>query len=146
MQDKDKDFIREIKGEFKELGTKVNRFFDEFVRGDGSKNSFKALADVYEEDGFLVFLVDVPGFKKEDIRVNIRENNLIIRGSRVRGHEFNEDKYHVSERGFGAFERTFSLPASVDTDGIKASFDEGTLRVTLPMIEYEYHSDAVEIE
>ena len=125
-----KEFFSDIKNEFKDLGSKVNKMFDEIVRGKEGEAEYRAVADMYEAEGKLVVALDLPGFAKADVNVQLRDNQLIVRGVRTRNVE-DSVKTLVRERVFGKFERTFTIPAGVDTSTIKAKFDNGVLSISL---------------
>ena len=124
-----KEFFSEIKNEFKDLGSKVNKLFDEIVRSK-EKEEYHVQADMYEAAGRLMVELDLPGFVKTDVSVQIRDNQLIVKGARTR----NVDEVAstlVRERVFGAFDRSFTIPAGVDTSSVKAKFDNGVLSISL---------------
>jgi HSP20 family protein len=94
---------------------------------------FQPCCDVNEtKDHFLVSF-DVPGVKKEDIKIEIQGNQLIISGERH--YEMKEEKGEEAlrrERSYGKFERTFVLPATISADKIEAHYENGVLNVALP--------------
>jgi HSP20 family protein len=130
MAESQKEFFSEIKNEFKDLGSKVNKLFDEIVRGKESATEYKVSVDVYEIGNKVVFALDLPGFAKSDVNVQIRDNQLIVKGSRTRPSD-GEYFFHSRERIFGSFERSFIVPAGVDTSTVKAKYDNGVLSITL---------------
>ena len=139
------DFFSEIKSEVKDLGSKMNKLFDEVVRGKGSASGMEVASDMYETTTSFVYEVDIPGLDKTQVAVQIRDNALVIRGERVRENEENVI-YHMRERAFGEFERSFPLPKGIEEEKVKAKFINGILRVTLPKeAEEEPDYDAREI-
>lgn len=78
--------------------------------------------------------VDLPGVKKEDIKVDIEDNMLKISGERNFKKEVKEEDYYKVETSFGKFERNFTLPNNVDIENIKATSEDGVLEVVLPKI------------
>ncbi|MEM0995533.1 MAG: Hsp20/alpha crystallin family protein [Bacteroidota bacterium] len=131
MAESQNEFFTEIKNEFKDLGSKVNKLFDEIVRGkDGVDSEYKVPADIYEAGSQVVFALDLPGFNKTDVAVQIRDNQLIVRGARKRNLD-EKVVMHSREREFGSFERIFTIPAGVDTNTVKAKYDNGVLNVML---------------
>jgi HSP20 family protein len=78
--------------------------------------------------------VDLPGVKKEDIKVDVEDNMLKISGERSFKKEVKEEDYYKVETSFGKFQRNFTLPDNVDAENIKASTDNGVLEVVLPKI------------
>lgn len=130
------DFFSEIKSEVKDLGSKMNKLFDEVVRGKGTSSGLEISADMYETPSSVVYEIDIPGIDKSQVSVQIRDNALLIRGERVRDHDDNVI-FHMRERAFGEFERSFPLPKGIEEDSVKAKFEKGILRVTLPKEEEE---------
>jgi HSP20 family protein len=97
---------------------------------------FKAPVDVEETATHYVMNVDVPGFRKEDIKIEARDSLLHISGERkVAADSDAERKYHLRERAVGRFERSFRLGHGVDWNGIEARFENGVLSVTVPKAE-----------
>lgn len=139
------DFFNEIKSEVKDLGSKINKVFDEVVRGKGGESAFEIAADMYETPAAVIYELDLPGLEKSQVAVRIRDNALVISGERLREQDENVI-YHMRERSFGDFERSFTLPSGIEEGGVKAKFEHGILRVTLPKeMEEEPAYDAQEI-
>lgn len=145
QQNQQKEFFTEIKNEFKEIGSKVNKMFDELVRGKDGGKSYTPATDVWETKEEMVFELDLPGCNKSDFSVQVRDNCLVIKGIRNRVTEPNTT-FHQRERGFGEFERTFILPANVDQGRIKAKYDGGVLRLTMPKEAIEIEPTQVSVE
>jgi HSP20 family protein len=127
---------------FRELAAvqaRLNRIFSEpYENGDDAlvRADWTPAVDVYETPQHeLVLKAELPGVKKEDIDLKVENNTLTIRGERKRDAEVKQDAYHRIERTYGAFVRTFALPPTVSTDGIKAEFKDGVLAVVLPARE-----------
>ncbi len=93
--------------------------------------------DIYEEDGKLIIVADIPGFKKDEIKVQFKGDQLIISGERKHKEEIQEEKYYRFERYFDTFSRTIKLPVEVDIKKAQAKFKEGTLTITLPILKKE---------
>lgn len=89
--------------------------------------------DIAETDNAVVLRGDVPGVLQEDIEVRVEDGILTVRGERKRAEKVNG--FARSERSFGKFERRFRLGDSLDADGIKASYANGVLELTLPKRE-----------
>jgi HSP20 family protein len=71
----------------------------------------------------------------EDVKISLENNVLTIHGSKQQAAEERTERVHRYERTYGAFERSFTLPATVDANAIKASYEHGVLTVTLPKVE-----------
>jgi HSP20 family protein len=79
--------------------------------------------------------VDLPGVKKEDIKVDIEKDKVTISGEKKLKEELKEEDYYKVESYYGKFKRSFSLPDNVDTENIKASSEDGVLEVVIPKLE-----------
>ncbi len=88
--------------------------------------------DVEETAEAIVVHADLPGIEKNDLKVNLENNLLTIRGERKSEREEKGKNYYRSERAFGTFQRTFTLSERVKADGIQADYKNGVLTVTLP--------------
>lgn len=128
---------------FRDLVTfqeRMNRLFDEVVRGRreddlGTRGSWLPPVDIYEKDGELVLKAELADMDQKDIDLRVENNTLTIRGERKMDRETEEESFHRIERSYGAFMRSFTLPATIDQDKIKAEYRNGVLRVTLPVRE-----------
>lgn len=96
---------------------------------------FQPLVDIDETDKSYSMSVDLPGVKREDIKVDLKENVLTISGERKRESEANENGVRAYERIYGQFHRSFSLPQNVDVTRVEAKLEDGVLKVTLPKSE-----------
>jgi HSP20 family protein len=128
---------------FRELASmqdRINRIFgDAYRRSDEDvtmRGDWIPPVDIFENDkGEIVISAEIPGMNKEDIDLRVENNTLTIRGERRRASEVKEDKYHRVERIYGAFSRSFSLPATVDAGRVTAEYHDGVLSVVLPVKE-----------
>jgi HSP20 family protein len=92
--------------------------------------------DVVETEREIRVQVEMPGLKRENIEVDVENNVLTIRGEkREERTEGQEGRYHLAERRWGTFARSFVLPRDVDADNIQASFEDGVLTVMIPKSE-----------
>lgn len=94
---------------------------------------FLPATDIIESDDMLELAVELPGLEKKDVEISVEEGVLTLRGEKLEERKENEDnKYHLFERIYGSFQRTFVLPRSVDPTKITAEFANGVLKVFLP--------------
>jgi HSP20 family protein len=91
--------------------------------------------DIYETDDALVLKAELPGFSKDDINIEMKEHTLVIKGERKREDELKEGSYHRTERVYGAFQRSFLLPTTVDQEKVRASYKDGVLELRLPKVQ-----------
>lgn len=89
--------------------------------------------DVFEKDKRLVTRVDLPGLKKEDVKVEVTDGQLTISGERKRETEEKKEDFYRSEREYGSFYRAVPLPEGVKFEDVKATFADGVLEVTVPL-------------
>jgi HSP20 family protein len=89
--------------------------------------------EVFERDGRFVVRADLPGMKREDVKVNVQENMLILEGERKVEEEVKKDNFHRTERSYGSFFRSLPLPEGVKLDKIEATFKDGVLEVAMPL-------------
>ena len=97
------------------------------------EDQWSPAVDIVEEEKFFAVSMDVPGLKKEDIDLEVKENRLFVSGERKTIVE--QEKVLRSERRYGKFSRIFTLPQDVNTDAIEARFEDGVLTVVLPKVE-----------
>jgi HSP20 family protein len=91
--------------------------------------------DVVENKEGVRITVELPGVKPEDVKLSVENSVLTIRGEKRATYEEKTDRMHRFERQYGSFERTFSLPSTVDVEHIDARYDNGVLTVDLPKAE-----------
>jgi HSP20 family protein len=87
--------------------------------------------DLFEKKESLVIKAELPGIEKKDLHVTVEGDVLTIKGERKQEEEISQGDYYRSERVFGSFSRSISLPAAVEKDKIKASFNDGILTIEL---------------
>jgi len=121
------------------LQDQVNRLFEGNFTLDRSSHADLATwappVDIYETENELVVKADLPDLQEKDIDVRVENNTLTIRGERKLDKGINEDNYLRVERAYGPFTRSFSLPNTVSSEGIRAEYRNGVL--TLHMAKRE---------
>jgi HSP20 family protein len=121
------------------LQDQVNRIFESgLVQGRTGQSDLATWApavDIYEGQNELVAKVDLPGVDEKDIDIRLENNTLTIRGERKFEKSVSEDNYLRVERAYGSFARTFSLPNTVNAEGINASYNNGVLTIHMPKRE-----------
>jgi HSP20 family protein len=120
---------------------RMNRLFDDFFvpaqkeEEDGSLWSWNPAVDVLDKDDHLVITAEIPGVDKKDISVDVKDRVLTLRGERSSDNEVKEENFYRRERIYGKFERSFTLPAEIDPDSIKAEYKDGVLKIEVPKPE-----------
>jgi len=89
--------------------------------------------EVFERDNRLIVRADLPGMKKEDVKVSIQDNTLILEGERKVEEDVKKDGFHRTERLYGSFFRTLPLPEGAKFDKVDATFKNGVLEIGMPM-------------
>ncbi len=114
---------------------RLNRMFSDF-HGDVFSRGWVPAVDIYETpEHEFVIKAELPEMKREDINVSVENNVLTLRGERTVDHEVRRDAFQRFERQYGVFTRSFTLPATVDGDRIRASYKDGVLTIRVPQRE-----------
>ena len=119
---------------------RLNALLDEAFTGWPVGNGVATSAwlpsvDVFEDKESLKIVAELPGLKPEDVKITLENSTLTLRGEKKQVAEEKTERVHRYERSYGSFERSFSLPNTVDTDKVAASFENGVLTITLPKAE-----------
>jgi HSP20 family protein len=136
-----RSFTRDQAGDFTTLGTRISRLLNDAFSGadwaqpDGATAAWVPPVDVLEEGGAIRIMAELPGVSPSDVKISVEGNVLTIHGTKQQAAEERTERVHRYERTYGAFERTFTLPATVDAEHIKAGYDNGVLTITLPKVE-----------
>ena len=93
------------------------------------------LTDIFEDKDNYKIKADLPGMKKEDVKISFSEGQLSISGERVQERESKDTKCYRVERTYGKYYRSFNLPKEIKKDKIKAEFKDGQLTITIPKAE-----------
>jgi HSP20 family protein len=120
----------DLMSQFEEFINDFDRDLTPTLRGAGM--DFSPAVDIEESENKFLVTVDLPGMKKEEIKIELSGNSLHISGERRRE---TKDEGRYTERSYGKFMRMFSLPAQVDAEKIDAHFENGVLHITLPKAE-----------
>jgi HSP20 family protein len=91
--------------------------------------------DIYETEDNYIVSADLPGIKKENIGIDLKDNILTIRGEKKFEEKSDKDNYVRAERKYGKFVRSFSISDNVDTEKIRANYKDGVLEITIPKRE-----------
>jgi HSP20 family protein len=132
----------------KRMSDDMERLFSSNWPGWGAteSTSWSPNIEVTEREGQLRVYADLPGLNKEDVKVEVTPEGLVIQGERKREHEEHEQGYHRSERSYGAFYRRIPLPESAKVDQARAEFHNGVLEVSIPVPEERQKRVTIPIE
>ncbi|MDD2452105.1 Hsp20/alpha crystallin family protein [Sulfurovum sp.] len=123
--------------------------FRDLEKRMGSAFKFPEVGDIANVSGFTPSVntregeyayhveVDLPGVKKDDIKVDIKDNVLTISGERKTKKEVKEKDYYKMESSYGKFQRSFTLPDNTDVENIEANSKDGVLEVVIPKLKKE---------
>jgi HSP20 family protein len=121
--------------EFTTLQDRLNRLFQQSVSEGREEalttSSFAPAVDVYEDDQHVTLKIEVPGIDEKDIDVRLENNILTVHGERKLEKEEKEENYRRVERQYGSFTRSFTLPNTVDSESVSATYDKGVLKIKL---------------
>ncbi len=120
--------IEDVLGRYgRAMGFPFSRGQEQFSDGEWCPR-----VDISEKDGNYSIRAEIPGVKREDLKVSVQNGVLTLRGDRQREHEEHGRQYHRIERSYGSFVRSFSLPERVDVSHLSARFHDGLLDIDLP--------------
>lgn len=116
------------------LRADMDKVFKNFFSGfpDEREGYWAPIIDIEEDKDNIIVKVEIPGMKKEDIKVAVHGNILSVSGERTQESDVKEKTYHRIERAYGKFSRSITLPSEVDVDKIRASYKDGLLKINLP--------------
>ncbi len=122
--------------EFENFSNQIQKYFDElpFI-ATGRSDSFMPKFDIYEDAEHLFVDTEAPGVSKEDIRLTIEDNILTLEGEKKQSEELKEKNFFRSERMYGSFKRSFTLPVEVDSQKVEAKYDNGLLRIKFRKVD-----------
>lgn len=128
--------LRELRGMQEQMNRLLNLSWNHDLAGEDIKEGiWQPPVDIYETEDSIVIKAELPDVEQKDIEVRIEDNTLTIKGERRHDGEVRKENYHRIERYFGSFQRSFSLPATVQQDNVSATCERGVLTVTLPKKE-----------
>ena len=87
--------------------------------------------DIYEDEKKVMLKLEVPGIEQKDLDVSVENNTLTVKGERKFENEEKEENFHRIERRYGSFFRAFTLPSTVNTENVAASYNAGVLKLEL---------------
>jgi len=116
--------------EFETLSNRLGRLFDE----PNQSNAWVPAVNVEETADHIILTAEAPGLTLEDLNVEIENNILTIAGEKRETREEGKEnrRYHLWERRYGSFRRSFTLPRTVDSDQVEARFENGILTIQMP--------------
>lgn len=130
---------------------RMNQLFDDTfsARPQGAEEFSKGIwsppVDIYETSSNVVLKAEIPGMSQDDIEIKIEDNTMVLKGERKFEKESQDETYYRIERSYGTFVRSFTLPNSVDQDGVRATYELGVLKIVMPKKE-EKKPKSIQVE
>src|SRR6478735_6989229 len=143
---------------FLSLHREMNRLFDDVFRGtslptaSGSQGQsdvgafVNASMNVSETDKEIRITAELPGVAEQDIDVSLDDDVLTIRGEKKFERKDDKENFHFVERSYGTFQRSLRLPYAVESEQVRASFENGVLTVTVPKTERQERSRRIQVQ
>jgi HSP20 family protein len=125
------DPLQDLMGIQNRMNQLFRNSFSNFGDDTLTSGAWAPAVDIYETPEAIEMTFEIPGVNQKDIKVNIENNLLTVSGERKFEHEDKRNNYHHVERSYGAFQRSFTVPSTIDPNKINAVFDNGLLRLTL---------------
>ncbi|WP_417319632.1 Hsp20/alpha crystallin family protein [Emcibacter sp.] len=124
----------------------IDQLFGDYGRGWGTffhrplnvgKFSLNPSTDITETDESFEISIELPGLEEKDVVLSLKDNVLTLKGEKKEEREEKKTDYHLTERSYGSFQRSFTLPSNVDPDAIHADFHKGVMTIVLPKTEVQ---------
>ncbi len=129
------DFEREFNKMFNSLENRFGISKSKDVDNEYENAVWMPLTDIYENSDNFTLKIDLPGIKKEDVKISFTNGKLNISGERIQEAETKEAKCHHIEKSYGKYFRSFNLPELIQAEKINAEFNNGQLTITIPKAE-----------
>lgn len=128
--------MRNLFGLHNEMGRIFGDLLGSDENGTDTENTpWMPTADICETDKGFEIRAELPGVSENDVNISVSDNLLTIKGDKHQEEATEGKSYHRVERRYGSFQRSFTLPRHVETDGIKAKFADGVLTLEIPKAE-----------
>ncbi len=124
----------------------VDRFFNDEFHGGSSVSKFSPSVDVAETDKAFEIDFHLPGVKKDDIKIDLKDNRLTVSGERKFKNEKSDKNYKSVESYYGSFSRSFYLPENISEDKVSAAYEDGVLKVLVPKDEKKIAERTISIK
>ncbi len=133
--------------EWSTLSDRMRKFFEDISEGiTFETGTYNPRVDVSEDNEYVYVTADLPGMKREDIKLSIQDEVLTIKGEKKRAESDEKRTYYRAERCYGSFSRSFTLPVEVDGEKVKAKFEDGVLNIELPKVTKKVSERPIEIK
>lgn len=122
------------------IHNEMSRLFDNWhrptrYRTEGENLDWMPVVDISEANEHVEIRAEIPGLSEKDVQVSVTDDVLTLKGEKTQVSDENDQKYHRVERSYGRFQRSFTLPANLNPEDIKAKFTNGVLTVSIPKVK-----------
>jgi HSP20 family protein len=128
------------------FSTSMDSFFDNFATGFARNEFFTPKVNFCETDKSYELTAELPGIKKDDVKIDISNNTLTIKGHKKHEEKKEDKHYYRVESSYGEFYREFHLPKSVDHENVTAKFKDGILHMTVPKKKNDSKNIEIKVE
>ncbi len=118
--------------DFELLNNQMEKLLDDL---NYPRNLFSPKIDIYEDEKNIFLEIELPGFKKDDIKLTFENNALLLKGEKPIPENFQSRNYILSERKFGSFSKKFNFQENVNPEKISAEFENGVLHIAVEKME-----------
>ena len=121
-----------------DLFREMDRMFDQFTPPGTpiyDDRDFSPASELMEEESHYMLSIDIPGMKKEDIKIEVADGTLVISGERKNEKRTESNQIHRYEKSYGSFKRSFVLPNTISAEKVEARYENGVLELYLPKTE-----------
>lgn len=127
--------LRDLKSMQEQMNRLLDMAWNRETGEELQEGIWQPAVDIFEDEDRVVIKAELPGIDQKDIEVKIEESTLILKGERKHDESMKRENYHRLERYYGSFQRSFSLPHTIDQERIKATCENGVLTINLPKRE-----------
>ncbi len=142
-------FAEEVDRIFEDFGfggRRSGRWLTPWTSGEKGRGIWTPQIETFQREGQFVVRADLPGLRREDVKIEVTDDSIVLQGERRQEHEEEKEGFYRSERSYGSFYRVIPLPPGTDPEKAKASFRDGVLEVTMPAPESTERRRRIEIE
>ena len=130
--------VGDLANEIVQMQREIDRMFDHFrggVADDTNGATWIPAVDIVEQNGEFIVKTELPGVDRKEVKITVQDNVLTITGEKRQEAQKEGRNYTRVERSFGTFQRSFTLPTTIASERIEASYNDGVLTISLPKVE-----------
>lgn len=127
--------FRELRAMQEQMNRLLDLAWNRETGEDIKEGIWQPPVDIYEDEDSVIIKAELPDIDQKDIEVKIEDSTLTLRGERKQDEKLKRENFHRMERFYGTFQRSFTLPHTIDQEKVKANCANGILTITLPKKE-----------